>query len=293
LRDSLERQVSIQNETADRSSFNFETELTNVDSGMPSAHASATATLPYTGERLVPGKTAEPLFREHEARYRFAGNFVRGKTVLDIACGTGIGTHYLLGAGAERCFGLDIDHDAIEYARAAYQSCSFSCCDARDISFPDCSIDVVVSFETIEHLMDPLKFLGECKRVLRPGGILICSTPNRTMYSWAGKNPYHFREFSITEFADLLETMFTEVRLFEQSKKVWLLYAGQALLSGFLDKLQLKQAVKKILRWEPRPPILHTEFGVKPSAVDDEIRPYRPVPLMRPMFVISVARRSF
>src|SRR6266478_7926362 len=78
-------------------------EQTNFD------RAVTSPTLQFTGERIVPGQVDEPLFRAHEARYVFAGRFVRDKAVLDLACGTGIGTHYLLKAGALTCLGLDID----------------------------------------------------------------------------------------------------------------------------------------------------------------------------------------
>src|SRR5262245_60102507 len=123
---------------------------------------------------MVPGKTGETLFREHEARYVFASAFVKGMEVLDVACGTGAGTHYLTQVGGEHpCLGLDIDGPAIEYARAAYKGCQFAQCEATNLCVPDSSMDVVVSFETIEHLSDPMKFLSECKRVLRPGGVFI------------------------------------------------------------------------------------------------------------------------
>ena len=71
--------------------------------------------LEFTGERIVPEKTTEPLFREHEDRYLFAGQYVSDKDVLDVACGTGIGTQYLLKAGATKCIEIDIDAQTIEY----------------------------------------------------------------------------------------------------------------------------------------------------------------------------------
>src|SRR5229473_2873774 len=120
----------------------------------------ALPTLQFTGERVVPGKVELFLFREHEARYAFASRFVKDKVVLDVACGTGIGTHYLLTEGARSCLGLDIDRPALEYARAVYEGCQFEECDATNLCVPDSSMDVVVSFETIEHLKDQLKFLS-------------------------------------------------------------------------------------------------------------------------------------
>src|SRR5271169_2569473 len=135
--------------------------------------------LEHTGERLVPGKTGEALFREHEARYIFAARFVKGMRVLDVACGSGIGTQCLLQAGAHSCIGLDIDRAATDYARTRYKDCIFIRCDATSLCIADASVDVVVSFETIEHVKEQKAFLLECRRVLRPGGTLVCSTPNR------------------------------------------------------------------------------------------------------------------
>ncbi len=147
--------------------------------------------LEYTGERLVPGKGGEALFREHEARYIFAGKFVRGMRVLDVACGSGIGTQYLLQAGAHSCIGLDIDRAATDYATAKYKDCIFIRCDATSLCVAKASVDVIVSFETIEHVKEQKAFLLECRRVLRPGGTLVCSTPNRALSRWGDANPFH------------------------------------------------------------------------------------------------------
>ena len=94
--------------------------------------ATEAVDLEFTGERIVPGKTAEALFRHHEERYIFAGQYVRGKDVLDIACGTGVGASFLRGAGAHRVWGLDIDPDAISFAKARYAECEFAQSDATD-----------------------------------------------------------------------------------------------------------------------------------------------------------------
>jgi ubiquinone/menaquinone biosynthesis C-methylase UbiE len=254
--------------------------------------APTSPALPFTGERIVPGQVSEPLFREHEARYVFASRFVKDKTVLDVACGTGIGTHYLLTEGARSCLGLDIDGPALEYARAVYEGCQFEECDAANLCVPDGSMDVVVSFETIEHLKDQLKFLSECNRVLRPGGVLVCSTPNLTMSRWAPENPYHLHEFTVAEFRRALETIFIDVLLFGQQNTNQLVYAAQRLLSRALHALQLVKTAKGILGWKSLPPATRTEFGGVPIDSGNEIQPYRPSPVMQPRYVIAVARRS-
>jgi ubiquinone/menaquinone biosynthesis C-methylase UbiE len=254
--------------------------------------ALTSPTLPFTGERIVPGQVEESLFREHEARYVFASRFVKDKVVLDVACGTGIGTHYLLKAGARSCLGLDIDLATIDYAKAAYGDCQFAECDATNLCVPDSSIDVVVSFETIEHLRDQLKFLSECHRVLRPGGVLVCSTPDHTVCRWLAENPYHLHEFTVTEFTRALETFFVDVRTFGQKNTNRLLYAGRCLLSRALHELRLMKTAKRILRWESPPLAMRSEFGGSLRDSHAEIRPYHAARLVVPMFVIAVARRS-
>ena len=249
-------------------------------------------TLPFTGERIVPGQVSQPLFREHEARYIFASGFVKDKVVLDVACGTGIGTHYLLKVGAQSCLGLDIDGRAIDYARAAYKGCCFTQCDARNLCVPDESVDVVVSFETIEHLENQLRFLQECNRVLRPGGILICSTPNRTLHRWARRNPFHVRELTIDEFADLFKVVFANVQLYAQNNKFYLPHVARTLLSRLIEQLQLKSTVKRVLRSKPAPMAVETTFGGNVSRFSSAIHAYAPGKLVQPAYVIAVGRRS-
>jgi ubiquinone/menaquinone biosynthesis C-methylase UbiE len=248
--------------------------------------------LPFTGERIVPGQVSEPLFRVHEARYVFASGFVRDKVVLDVACGTGIGTHYLLAEGAHSCLGLDIDRQALEYARAMYKECKFEECDATNLCVPDGSMDVVISFETIEHLKDQMKFLSECNRVLRPGGILVCSTPNRTISRWAPENPFHLHEFTVAEFRNALEGFFIDVQLFGQKNTNQLLYASQRMLSRALHGMQLMETVNRVLRRDSPLPSMQTEFGGISADSENEIQPYQPGSVMQPKYVIAVARKS-
>jgi ubiquinone/menaquinone biosynthesis C-methylase UbiE len=243
-------------------------------------------------ERIVPGQVQDALFREHEARYIFAGKFVRNKRVLDVACGTGIGTQFLLGAGACSCIGFDIDAEAVAYAKAAYKRCSFAQCDATMLCLPNSSVDVVVSFETIEHIRDQQRFLLECRRVLRPAGILICSTPNRAIIRWEGENPFHLRELSTAEFEQLLETIFCEVSLYAQNRVNYLPYITRRLVSRSIDRAGLKKIVKRVLRWEPGPLAHRTEFDSSLYNIDDEIQPYHKSLLNQPMYVVAVSHKE-
>ncbi len=116
----------------------------------------------------------------HLARYLFASRRVRGMVVADVACGTGYGSRALADGGAARVLAFDADHGAVDYARARYASDSveFGVADARALPLEDATLDAFVSFETIEHLPDPERFVDEIARVLKPGGVLILSTPN-------------------------------------------------------------------------------------------------------------------
>ena len=169
----------------------------------------------YT-ERMVPEQAHARTFWEHIARYRFAKDFVRGKRTLDIACGEGYGAAALAKAGASSVVGIDISPEVCEHARRKY-GLDARPGDAQAIPLPDRSVDLVVSFETIEHVERPDVFVRECARVLEPDGTLVVSTPNRVVYSGEGtSNPFHRIEFDEGEFVELLRSRFQAVRLYTQ-----------------------------------------------------------------------------
>lgn len=173
--------------------------------------------LKYTGERMVPGAAEELIFWEHVERYRFAGGLVRDKEVLDIACGEGYGSAALLRAGAASLVGVDISSEAVEHARAKYHV-DARVGSAEEIPLPDKSQDLVVSFETIEHVPQPELFLDECVRVLRPGGTLVISTPNLDIYRvGTPNNPFHCSEMDVRHFERILKVRFEQVSLFGQT----------------------------------------------------------------------------
>lgn len=154
-------------------------------------------------------------------RYRFASNYVNNKRVLDIACGTGYGSVLLLKEGkAKEVFGVDIDEKTILENRQFYRDLNnlfFVQGTAYALEFKDNYFDVVVSMETLEHLTDPLVFLKEIKRVTKPNGIIIISTPlNDTENRFTPSNPYHIREYNKEEFIELLNNYFKEYEFFFQ-----------------------------------------------------------------------------
>jgi SAM-dependent methyltransferase len=185
------------------------------------------ATLPplvATEERIIEGEVPARLFAEHRARYAFAARLVAGRRVLDVACGTGYGTPHLLAGGARSVVGVDRDGPAIAYARQRYggPAISFAEGDACDppVSGP---FEVIVSFETLEHLGDPVRFLETCRRLLvRSGGILLVSTPYRHRVKDDGspRNPFHRQEWRTEEFRTLLSPLFPSVELYGQALKL-------------------------------------------------------------------------
>jgi ubiquinone/menaquinone biosynthesis C-methylase UbiE len=176
----------------------------------------------FTGERVVPGKTPQTIYDEHIYRYIFAAGLTEDKVVLDVACGTGYGAGYMMEKGAGEVVGVDISMAAVDYARERFgknNKASFVCADAIRLPFVDNIFDVVVSFETIEHMRQYRKFLAECRRVLKEDGLLVCSTPNRRIFSpnlAKPLNTFHVKEFWPEEFYRLLRRYFAHITLYGQ-----------------------------------------------------------------------------
>ena len=179
----------------------------------------------FTGERFVPGVAGEIVY-EHVHRYAFARSFAHGRRVLDAACGEGYGTA-LLAAVAQSAVGVDIDAEAVLRARETCRgrgNVRFAEGSVAALPLPDASVDLVVSFETIEHLaaVDQPRMIAEFARVLAPGGLLLLSSPNRPEYSDARNysNPFHLHELDRDELAQLLDPSFPSRRWYRQ--RMWM-----------------------------------------------------------------------
>jgi SAM-dependent methyltransferase len=191
----------------------------------------------FTGERFMPECTGE-MWAEHWHRYLFASRLVTGLDVLDAACGEGYGAAWLAHA-ARSVTGLDIDVPTLEAARARYgrPGLSFEAGSVTAMPFADASFDCVVSFETLEHLAEQREMMAEMRRVLKPDGFLVISTPNRVEYSERRDfhNAFHVRELDAAEFRAVIAERFAAQRWYGQKvlfhSAIWPLPAGESSLS--------------------------------------------------------------
>lgn len=177
--------------------------------------------LEFTGERFTPECVREIVY-EHWHRYGWARGLVDGKDVLDCACGEGYGSHLLAGS-ARSVVGVDIDKAAVDHAQQRYAAnapgkLEYVQADALELPFEDDRFDVVVSFETLEHLAEHDDLLAGFRRVLKPDGILLLSSPDKRTYSdlTGYDNEFHVRELYRDELESLLGRHFPNYRLFGQ-----------------------------------------------------------------------------
>ena len=188
--------------------------MSTSDSSSGSAHV-----LPFTGERFTPECQRE-IWYEHWHRYVLARRFADGKRVLDAACGEGYGSA-LLAQYAQSVVGIDIADGAIEHARQRYGSCvnlRFERGDCTALTFEDRAFDLVLSFETLEHLDAQEALIGGFARVLCDDGMLIVSSPDKRVYSEKSgfRNEFHVRELYRDELLTLLRAHFPWVQLYAQ-----------------------------------------------------------------------------
>jgi SAM-dependent methyltransferase len=146
-------------------------------------------------------------------RYELAARYGEGKDVLEVACGAGQGLGYIA-ARARSVVGGDYTEKLVSIARAHYGSrVTVLRLDAHDLPFADGSFDVVVLYEALYYLRDPERFLAECRRVLRPGGVVLISSANPERPDF-NPSPHSVRYFSARELAKLLESCGFDAELF-------------------------------------------------------------------------------
>lgn len=177
----------------------------------------------FTGERYIPHcfTVDEDVSLMHMGRYNFAKDYAKNKIVLDIACGEGYGSS-LFSKESKQVIGVDIDESAITNANEKYREDNllFKIGSVENIPIEDESVDVVASFETIEHVdhKTQLIFIEEVKRVLKRDGIFIISTPDREVFG-EGFIPFHIRELNKSMFLKILKKHFINIEFYGQDVK--------------------------------------------------------------------------
>jgi SAM-dependent methyltransferase len=173
-------------------------------------------------DKKISNKEDYLIYLIHEATYKYSLNYIQNKKVLDYGCGSGYGSA-LISDHCLEVIGIDISLEAISFAKKNYssQNVSFlSLKKAEDspLPFPDETFDVVLSFQVIEHIRDTTTYLEEMNRVLKPGGQILISTPNRSVRlfpfqkSW---NMWHVKEYSQNQLYILLKEYFTDVKILQ------------------------------------------------------------------------------
>ncbi len=167
----------------------------------------------FTGEFFVPGQSGERIEADHLERYTFASQYVRNKSVLDIACGAGYSAPLLINAGAVSYDGVDINEQLIEYSKSLYAADNINYHLGDICSFNNGkTYDIITCFETIEHVVEYELALKNLYTLLNYGGILLISSPNRPITSPRclslqdkPKNDFHTQEFIPEELLTLLK----------------------------------------------------------------------------------------
>lgn len=174
--------------------------------------------LEFTGERFTPECVREIRY-EHVHRYVFASDLVKGRRVLDAACGEGYGSA-LLARTASSVTGVDVSADAVEHAKDRYVIPNLEFLEANCLALPfsDGEFGCIVSFETLEHLEDQDGLMSEFRRVLSPDGFLLVSTPDKAVYTdkMGNRNEYHVAELYRAGFEELAGRYFPAHRLWGQ-----------------------------------------------------------------------------
>ncbi len=185
------------------------TTVTAVDRALDSAANG----LPLTGERTVPGVLLERYwYLRHEVAYNLLPRWLPSAgVVIEAGCGEGYGAAVLSDAGFQ-VVAVDYEQSVVDHVRRRYPQVEVMCAGLDRLPIAMGRADAVVSLQVIEHLWDLPGFLAESARVLRSGGVIVVSTPNRPTFSPGlargekPTNPFHVEEFDAEQVGQMLET---------------------------------------------------------------------------------------
>lgn len=254
-----------------------------------------TPPLASTGERLMTDNRSSTQM-EHLHRYAIACQFAHGRTVLDIACGEGYGSN-LLASHAAFVYGVDVASDAVAHAARKYtrENLRYLRGTATAIPLQDGSVDLVVSFETIEHLREHDEMMAEIRRVLRPNGTLIMSSPDKRYYSDlpGHANPFHLRELYHEQFQGLIRRFFPHASFMLQRISYGSIVAPENPSPGFVEyrgdfdavesHTGLQQAVYNIAIASDQPvPEIPTSLWNAMGSYEQQLRDFATQPKRRP-----------
>jgi len=219
-----------------------------------------------SGERIYVGVDFYDVksYEDHFDRYKFAGQYLQSSfIVVDASCGTGYGSEIISGL-SKKVIGLDLSDHALAWAKAHHSKSNieFKKADLNGhIDISSDSVDAIVSFETLEHVEKQEMMLGEFKRILKPGGILILSSPDKDITSEARfKNRFHIHELSKNEFVGILQKFFTIEGIYTQSK-----FCKQPfykdMIKIVITKLDILRLRPRIARWLGLTSKVHKAFS--------------------------------
>ncbi len=216
------------------------------------------------------------LYLIHRVAYEEAAKFAAQKTVLDLGCNNGYGTA-ILGRESTRTVGVDVSPQSVEAAQRnnAAQNIEYRVVDGFALPFEDATFDLAVSFQVIEHIFDVAPYLRNIRRVLKPGGTAIFTTPNAPIRLDPGMKPwneFHVREFSAAELQELLAPWFSSV-------VVKGLFAEQSLYDTEYQRVQrskrnakLKEQLQRQTSWKLKRKIIDTAKAVLPRTLIERSR---------------------
>ncbi len=234
-----------------------------------------------TVERIDPGETPALELALHVSRYQFVSPLVAGRSVLDAGCGVGYGSGEFTAGPPAGYVGVDRSADAIRLAQRRYAAPHrrFLVADVVALPFAAGQFDIVLSFEVVEHLREVDRYLAELRRMLRPGGTCVVSTPNKRWFSGdttTPPNPYHMREYEAPEFAELLARHFSDVRMLGQHEgtRARVVRSVERRYGRFLDQMgvrRLRRVVPvSLLTWvhQSAVSLVSRWRGVSPAVIE-------------------------